>query len=362
VTLAARTQIRSVIDTAALRYNLARVRAVAPRSRIMSVIKANAYGHGLVPVARALAASDAYAVARLEEALVLRDAGLTHRVLLLEGVLAPEQLAQARQHRFDVMVHCSEQLALLEQHAGSPPVCAWLKLDTGMNRLGFRVEEFAEAHERLRRIRGVEPAPPLVTHLASADDRIDPMTAAQLQCFETATAGRPGERSVANSAGILGWPGSHADWVRPGVMLYGVSPFHSGTALDFDLQPVMTLETEVIAVKHVRAGESVGYQAAWRAQRPSRIAVAAAGYGDGYPRSVPAGTPVLVNGRNAPLVGRVSMDMLTVDVTDLPEVKLGDPVTLWGAGVPVEEVARRAGAIPYQLICGVSQRVSHEPR
>ena len=362
MTVAARTQIRSVIDTAALRHNLARVREIAHGARVMSVIKANAYGHGLVPVARALAASDAFAVARLEEGLVLRDAGLTHRVLLLEGVLAPEQLAQARQQRFELMVHCAEQLALLEQHGGSQSVRAWLKLDSGMNRLGFRAEEFGLAHERLRRIPGVEPKPALVTHLASADDRGDPMTAAQLRCFESAAAGRPGERSIANSAGILGWPASHADWVRPGVMLYGISPFHDGTGLDFDLRPAMTLETEVIAVKDVHAGESVGYQATWRAQRPSRIAVAAAGYGDGYPRSMRAGTPVLVSGRRAPLVGRVSMDMLTIDVTDLPPVAPGDPVTLWGVGVPVEEVARGAAAIPYELICGVSQRVRHEIR
>jgi alanine racemase len=362
VTAAARTQIRSVVDTAALRHNLGRVRASAPDARVMSVIKANAYGHGLVPVARALASSDAFAVARLEEGLVLRDAGLVNRVLLLEGVLAPEQLAQAAQQHLDLMVHSFEQLALLEQRAGSQPVCAWIKLDTGMNRLGFRVEDFAEAYERLCRIPGVEPSPPMVTHLANADDRRDPMTTMQLRSFETATTGYAGPRSIANSAGILGWPDACADWVRPGLMLYGVSPFHGESAVDFGLRPVMTLETEVIAVKDVRPGESVGYGATWRAQRDSRIAVAAVGYGDGYPWSMASGAPVLVNGERAPLVGRVSMDMLTVDVTELPAVSPGDPVTLWGAGVPVEELARRAGTIPYELLCGVSQRVRHELR
>ena len=231
----------------------------------MSVIKANAYGHGLVPVAGALATSDAFAVARLEEGLVLRAAGFEQRVLLLEGVLAPEQLAQACQLRFDLMVHCFEQLALLEARDATEPLRAWLKLDTGMNRLGFRPEEFAEAHSRLTRIRGIETPPALVTHLATADDRADAMTAEQLRRFASATAGRSGERSIANSAGILAWADSRADWVRPGLMLYGMAPFHGASGSDFDLRPVMTLETEVIAVKTVRSGESVGYGATWRA-------------------------------------------------------------------------------------------------
>jgi alanine racemase len=350
------------VDSAALRHNLARVRALAPGSRVLAVIKANAYGHGLVPVACALAASDAFAVARLEEGLLLRDAGFGQRVLLLEGVRTPEQLAQAVQHELELMVHSFEQLALLEGRAGSAPLRAWLKLDTGMNRLGFRPEEFGAAYARLRAIRGVEQPPPLVTHLANADDRNDPMTATQLRCFQSVTAGCPGERSIANSAGILAWPDARSEWARPGLMLYGVAPFHGESGADFGLRPVMSFETEVIALKSVLPGESVGYCAIWRAGRASRIAVAAAGYGDGYPRATAAGAPVLIGGRRAPLVGRVSMDMLAVDVTDLPAVRPGDRVTLWGDGLPVEEVARHAGAIPYELTCGVSQRVLHEVR
>ena len=357
-----KTLIRAIVDTAALRQNLARVRATAPASRVMAVIKANAYGHGLVPAARALAETDGYAVARLDEGLALRAAGLTNRILLLEGVFSPDQLAIAAQQRFDLMVHSFEQLQMLEGRGGSETVSAWLKVDSGMNRLGFRIEQFAEAHQRLTRIANVDPDPTLVTHLANADDRRDPKTVEQLSAFGATTAGTPGARSIANSAAVLAWPESRADWVRPGLLLYGVSPFPSGNGADLGLHPAMTLQTEVIAVKIVKSGETVGYGGSWRAERDTRMAVVAAGYGDGYPRSTPSGAPVLVNGRRAPLIGRVSMDMVTVDVTDLPAVGTGDPVVLWGGGVPVEEVARRAGTIPYELICGVSQRVQHEMR
>jgi alanine racemase len=328
----------------------------------MAVIKANAYGHGLVPAAKALAETDGFSVARLDEGLALRAAGLANRILLLEGVFSAEQLAVAAQQRFDLMVHSVEQLDLLEARAGSAVISAWIKVDSGMNRLGFRAEHFADAYARLRRIANVAPDPTLVTHLANADDRRDTKTVAQLQAFAAATATLQGERSIANSAALLAWPDTRADWVRPGLILYGVSPFPSGTGADLGLRPAMTLQTEVIAVKDVREGETVGYGGAWRAARDSRMAVVAAGYGDGYPRSVESGTPLLVNGRRAPIVGRVSMDMITVDVTDVPGVATGDPVVLWGEGVPVEEIARHAGTIPYELICGVSQRVQHELR
>ena len=354
--------IRAIVDTAALRHNLGRVRAIAPASRVMAVIKANAYGHGLVPAAKALAETDGFSVARLDEGLALRAAGLANRILLLEGVFSAEQLAVAAQQRFDLMVHSVEQLELLEGRAGTDVISAWIKVDSGMNRLGFRTEHFADAYARLRRVANVAPDPTLVTHLANADDRRDTKTVVQLQAFAAATAALHGARSIANSAALLAWPDTRADWVRPGLVLYGVSPFPSGTGADLGLRPAMTLQTEVIAVKEVREGETVGYGGAWRAPRDSRMAVVAAGYGDGYPRSVESGTPLLVNGRRAPIVGRVSMDMITVDVTDLPGVATGDPVVLWGEGVPVEEIARHAGTIPYELICGVSQRVQHELR
>jgi len=352
--------IRAIVDAAALRHNLARVRATAPGARVMAVIKANAYGHGLVPAARALGLTDGFAVARLEEGLALRAAGLANPVLLLEGVFSPGQLAVAAQQRFDIMVHSFEQLELLEGRADGGPLSAWIKVDTGMNRLGFRVEQFAAAWERLRRVPNVTPDPTLVTHLACADEVDDPRTSAQLRAFEEITAGRGGARSIANSAGLFAWPASRADWVRPGIALYGVSPFPVGPGRELGLRPAMTLRTQVIAVREVRSGETVGYGGTWRASRPTRIAVVAAGYGDGYPRGVGSGTPVLVGGHRAHVVGRVSMDMLTVDVTSLPGVVPGDEVVLWGEGLPVEEIALHARTIPYELICGVSQRVHLE--
>lgn len=354
--------IRSVIDTAALRHNLKAARAKAEGARVMAVIKANAYGHGVQQSAKALAEADGFAVARLDEGLALRSAGLANRILLLEGVFSPQQLALAAQHRFELMVHNAEQLAMLEAFDGSEPISAWLKVDTGMNRLGFRVEDFPVAYERLVRNPRVAPAPTLVTHLACADDRRDAKTPRQLARFQSVTSGLAGARSIANSAGLLAWPATRGDWVRPGLMLYGLSPFPSGTGADLGLRAAMSLQSEVIAVKNVKPGETVGYGGAWRAERETRIAVVAAGYGDGYPRSTASGAPVQVNGRRAPLVGRVSMDMITVDVTDLPAVSVGDPVVLWGEGVPAEEIAQHAGTIAYELICGVSQRVAHEFR
>ncbi len=352
--------IRAVVDATALRHNLREARRVAPDSRVMAVIKANAYGHGLVLAARAFADADGFAVARLDEGLALRAAGLTQRVLLLEGVFSADQLALAAREHFELMVHSFEQLQLLDALRGSSRVSAWIKVDSGMNRLGFRLEEFGAAYERLRANARVLPDPTLVTHLSSADDRRDIRTAQQVRDFDAVTSALPGARSIANSAGVLAWPAARADWIRPGLMLYGVSPFRGGTGAALGLRPAMTLCSEVIAVKQVLAGEAVGYGGAWIAERDTRMAVVAAGYGDGYPRSTGAGTPVQVGGRRAALIGRVSMDMITVDVTDLPGVAVGDPVVLWGAEVPVEEVAAHAGTIAYELICGVSQRVQIE--
>ncbi len=356
------TPIRAIVDTAALRHNLGRVRELAPGALVMAVVKANAYGHGLEKTVAALAEADGFAVARLEEALALRAAGVRRRILLLEGVLSAAQLAVAAQEGLEVMIHSFEQLRLVEERPDAGVMRAWLKVDTGMNRLGFRVEEFAEARQRLTRVSGVARDPVLATHLANADVVGDPKTAQQLAAFESATRGVPGERSIANSAGILAWPGARGDWVRPGLMLYGASPFPGGTGRGLGLRPVMSFQSSVIAVRRVRTGETVGYGGDWRAERETVVAVVAAGYGDGYPRSAPSGTPVLVNGHRATLAGRVSMDMITVDVTGLPDVSVGDPVELWGDALPVEEVARRAGTIPYQLMCAVSQRVPRETR
>ena len=352
--------IRARIESAALRANLQAIRARAPGSRVMAVVKANAYGHGLVPTALALADADAFAVARLEEAVALRDAGSKRRIVLLEGVLDAAQLAQASQLELDLVVHQPLQIALLEAFRGPQPFPLWLKVDTGMNRLGFRPQEFRAAWERLRNLR---PAPlqlRVLTHLACADEADGSYTAEQLARLQPLIAGLDVELSIANSAAILAQPSTHAAWVRPGLALYGISPFAERRGVQLGLRAAMTLESTVIAVREVAPGERVGYGGMWRAQRPSRLAVVAAGYGDGLPRSIPNGAPVLIGGHRAPLAGRVSMDMIAVDITELPPVSVGDRVELWGTRLAVEEIAAAAGTVAYELLCGVSQRVPIE--
>jgi len=354
--------IRAAIDTAALRHNLSRVREIAPASRVLAVLKANAYGHGMVAVAGALASADGFAVARLTEAITLRAAGHSHRIVLLEGVQGADQLNVAAHNGFELVVHQPEQIALLEAWRGRHLFRIWLKIDTGMGRLGFRPGELPPALKRLADCRTIVRPIALMTHLAEAEMPDNERTRAQLECFDRITAGLPGERSIANSAGLIGWPASRADWVRPGLMLYGISPFAGSTGADLGLRPAMTLESRVIAVRELAVGDRVGYGGAWTARRATRIAVVAAGYGDGYMRNTANGTPVLVNAMQAMLAGRVSMDMLTIDVTDLPQVAIGDPVVLWGSGVPVETVAAAAGTIPYELVCRVSERVHIDVR
>jgi alanine racemase len=355
--------VSASIDTAALRHNLEVVRDYAPGARVMAVIKANAYGHGLVPVAAALDSADAFAVARVDEGLALRAAGIKKSIVLLEGVFDVAQLHAALAAEFELVVHVPEQIELLREAAPGVRCAVWLKLDSGMNRLGFKGRAFADAWTALQGLPTVRQPVGLFTHLSSADERDPLATLAQLQCFAEATGALCGERSIANSAGLLNFPASRRDWVRPGLLLYGVSPLPDSTAKDLGLRAVMTLQSRVIAVKDVAAGERVGYGGTWTAARRTRLAIAAVGYGDGYPRSVGSGAPVLVAGSRAPLAGRVSMDMIGIDVTDLRvPPKLGDTVVLWGPQLPVEEVARWAGTVPYELLCGISQRVAVELR
>jgi alanine racemase len=346
------------IDSAALRHNLQIIRQRAPKSRVMAVIKANAYGHGLVAVARALESADAFAVARLDEGLALRAAGIKTPILLLEGVFGHDQLAAAAKENFELVVHSPEQIELLRAAPAGAQFKIWLKLDSGMNRLGFKGPDFKAAHVAISALPALQIPVNLITHLACADRPDLPNTAEQLLVFNTATRSMPGERSIESSAALLGFPESQADWVRPGLLLYGVSPFARSTGADYGVRPVMTLRSQVIALKDVVVGEQVGYGADWTAIRSTRLAIAAVGYGDGYPRSLQSGTPVLVNGERGGLAGRVSMDMIAIDTTDLPTTpKVGDAVVLWGEGLPVEEVALWAETIPYTLLCGVSQRV-----
>lgn len=329
---------------------------------MLAVIKANAYGHGLVTVAEALSAADAFAVARVEEGIALREAGCKSRIVLLEGVRDAGELEAAARHALEPFVHQDCQLALLEAWHGPHIFRVWLKIDSGMHRLGFTPADVPAAAARLGACRFVAQPFQLATHLADAERTEHPGSRAQIEGFAAATRSLAGERSIANSAGLIAWPAARADWVRPGIMLYGISPFADKTGSELGLQPVMTFETRVIALKDVATGDRVGYCGTWTASHASRIAVAAVGYGDGYPRAARNGTPVSVKGASAVVAGRPSMDMLTIDVTEHPGVAVGDRVELWGREVPVERVAAYAGTIAYELTCRVGRRVSFATR
>ena len=351
---------RARIHLPAFQHNLQQVRNAAAGRRVWAVIKANGYGHGILGAAAGLQQADGFAVASLEEALVLRDAGIDQPILLLEGIFEASELTTVAAQKISVVVHHEDQLAVLERAPGNLSVPVWVKLDTGMHRIGFPPERAADAWQRLQSCEAVAGSPGLMTHLANADDRDDDATPRQLAEFAEATTGMDAKRSMANSAGVLGWPEAHGDWVRPGIMLYGICPFVSGNGGEHGLQPAMTLSTKLIAVNRIRRGEGVGYGGTWVCPEDMDVGVAAIGYGDGYPRHAPSGTPVLVNGQRVPLVGRVSMDMITVDLRTQPAARPGDSVVLWGEGLPVEEIASQAGTIGYELVCGVTPRVAVE--
>jgi alanine racemase len=347
----------AVLDLAAAKHNLALVRSYAPNAKTIAVIKANGYGHGMLRIAEALADADAFAVARVDEGLRLRKAGIRKRIVVLEGFSYDDELDEFLAYQLDAVVHTGVQVDLLEKRQGLERLSVWLKLDSGMNRLGFKGHELDLAYQRLRLCPIVKQPMHWMTHLANADERQDDTTLKQIQCFNEAVSAYPGPRSIANSAGIISWRQALTDWVRPGIMLYGVSPFADQSARSLALKPVMSLRSRLIAVKPVAKGERVGYAGSWRCEQSTLLGVAAIGYGDGYPRYAQSGTPVLLNGRRVPLIGRVSMDMITLDLQTQPDAKVGDPVVLWGEDLPVEEIARCANTIPYTLVCGVTQRV-----
>lgn len=346
--------IQALIDLSALERNLAIVRRCAERSRAMAVIKANGYGHGLMRVAEALKSSDGFAVLDLHDGVRLREAGYRQTILLLEGFFAPDELAVIEQHRLSVVIHCSDQLAMLPAVKTRGVLEVFLKINTGMNRLGFRPGQFASVMEALKASPAVGGIT-LMTHFANADEAegVDD----QLLCFNEVAGSVRLPRSLANSAAVLRYPATHADWVRPGIMLYGVSPFAGKAAADLGLRPAMTLKSEVIAVQNLKPGERVGYGGVFRADGPMRVGTVACGYADGYPRHADTGTPVLVDGRQTRTLGRVSMDMLAIDLTAFPGSGVGSPVTLWGEGLPVEDVAQAAGTISYELLCALAPRV-----
>jgi len=346
------------LNMAALRHNVRRVREYAPESKVMAVIKANAYGHGLIRVAQSLSAEvDALAVARLDEAIRLREAGVQGRILILQGFSQVDEIEALLHYQLDVVVHSEQQVSLLELVALSGALSVFLKIDTGMGRLGIRPEQFSELLPRLQKCRCVHQAIVFMTHFANADDIQDAKTVQQLAVFNEVTRAYVGEKCIANSAAIIAWPETRSDWVRPGLMLYGVSPMLVESAKQLDLLPVMSLYSRIIAIKQVKSGETVGYGASWVADKDTCLGVVSIGYGDGYPRHAKQGTPVLIGNKRVPLIGRVSMDMLTVDLSDCSDVQLGERVVLWGDGLPVEEIATCAGTISYTLLCGLTRRV-----
>ena len=342
---------RALIDLAALRHNYQLARA-RHGGRALAVVKANAYGHGAVQCASALAGlADGFAVAFLEEALELRAAGVAQPILLLEGVFEASDLADVQRHALWTVVHHEEQLRMIEAAALPGPINAWLKVNSGMNRAGFVGDAVRAAWQRLHDC-GKVAAITLMTHFARADEPHVISTTAQIERFDATTRDLPGARSMANSGGVLGWPAAHRDWARPGILLYGADPMPGeGNGL----QPVMSLESGIIAVREIETGEPLGYGARFIAERPTRVGLVAMGYADGYPRVVPDGTPVAVDGLRTRLIGRVSMDMLTVDLTDLPDAGLGSRVELWGSNIPVNRIAEAAGTIAYELLCNVKR-------
>ena len=346
--------IRAAIDLGALRHNLSVVRQRAPRSSIFAVLKANAYGHGLERAARALEAADGIAVLELEAAVRLRERGYRKRLALLEGAFEHADLEVAASHDLALVVHSEHQLRMIEAARGDVRYDVLLKVNTGMNRLGFALRAAADARARLEGHSRVGRLT-LMTHFADADDvrGVD----WQMEAFERVAAGQPLERSVANSAAILRYPQTHPGWVRPGIMLYGCTPFADVSAAELGLKPVMTLASEIIATQTLRAGDRIGYGGTFAAERARRIGVVACGYADGYPRHAPTGTPVLVGAERTITLGRVSMDMLCVDLTGIAAADIGTPVTLWGRGLPADEVAAAAGTVSYELLCAVAPRV-----
>jgi alanine racemase len=350
--------IRAKISAGALAHNFLVAKAHAGGARLWAVIKANAYGHGVERAARALEAADGFAVLDFQEAARLRAAGSAKPILMLEGIFKPADLALLAKYRLTPVIHNPEQVEMLRLVELAGEIDVYLKVNSGMNRLGFTVDSLRPAYNALRlhpQVRDIT----LMTHFGDADGPVG--IKAQLDWFDELT--RPfeaGQRSLANSAALIRFPEARGDWVRPGIILYGCSPFTDRSAESLGLQPAMTLTSEIIATQHLQAGERVGYGFSYEAAGEMTIGVVACGYADGYPRHAPGGTPVLVNGKRTRTVGRVSMDMITVDISGIPEAYIGTPVTLWGEGLSADEVAASAGTLSYELLCALAARVPIE--
>lgn len=355
--------VKITIDLSAIRANCALAQALAPNSKTVAVVKADAYGHDAVKVAQALEPQvEMLTVSCLAEAKTLRDAGLTKPILLLEGCFDATELALAEQYQCQLIIHKASQVNDLLNYKSDHTFVVWLKIDSGMHRLGILPDEVESIYQRLADASNVKDVV-LTTHLSSADDLQSEQTYTQLECFNNcitpilASSSNKLEKSVANSAGVLAWPQTKFDWNRPGIMLYGLSPFTHPQNSAKSLIPAMTFQSEIIAIRQIEVGESVGYGNTWTARRRSKIATIAVGYGDGYPRAARSGTPVLINNQRAPLVGRVSMDLISVDVTDLTDTQIGDTAILWGKELSANDIAGYAGTIGYELVTRMPKRV-----
>ena len=348
----------AVIDLNALQHNLKILKETAPNSKILAVVKANAYGHGIVKVAQTLTDVYGYGVARLSEALTLRKAGIDAPIVLLEGFFEANDLTTLVNENLQSIVHSQEQLDAILNADLAKPLSVWLKLDTGMHRLGFHPQQFDSVYQQLQNSKNVQQPINMITHFYCADELDNPATTKQIKLFQQHIKKDSGLKSLASSAAALTRSETHYDMIRPGLALYGISPFADKDADEFKLKPVMTLKSRLIAVRDHKAGESVGYGATWTATKDTKLGVVAVGYGDGYPRMAPQGTPLLINGRLVPLVGRVSMDMLTVDLGLDCADKVGDEVILWGKGLPAAQVAKHIGTISYELITKLTSRVA----
>lgn len=340
----------------ALRHNLACIRASAPDSKVMAVVKADGYGHGLERVAQALNGADAFGVAALSDAQRLRAAGLSQKIVLLSGFDEMSDLDQLRQLDVDTVVHHAYQLDLLDRDQGRA-LNVWLKMDSGMHRLGFAPDAFANAYARLKAMPNVANEIVCMSHFASSDEQDNPQTQVQSACFDAHLPDQSAVQSLANSSGILAWPSSQRQWVRAGGALYGLSVAKGKSGRDYGLKPAMSLSTRLISVQTVKAGERVGYAGSYVCPEDMRVGVAAIGYGDGYPRDIMPGTPALLNGQPVPIIGRVSMDLMTLDLRTQPEAGVGDALLLWGEDLPVEQIADAAGTISYELTCSITRRV-----
>jgi alanine racemase len=348
------------IEPSALLHNLSRIKHFAPNKKIIAMVKANAYGCGVDEVVPVLEGQvDAFGVACLEEALAIRKMGSNTQCILFQGVFSPEEYPLVLKHQLITVIHQPHQLEWLLNSPLAEPIKVWVKVNTGMHRLGFNMQELQDVLNALRSCKWVNQDIGLMTHLACADefDRVENLK--QLSLFEDIKIKGFAQRSIANSAAIISLPQAHADVIRPGIMLYGVSPFSNQTASDLGLIPVMRFMSAISAIHSIPPNAQVGYGGLWSSKQASVIGVVAAGYGDGYPKHIAENTPVWIKGREVPIVGRVSMDMLTVDLTDHLDIQVGDPVELWGTHILVERIAQSAGTIGYELLCQISERVRH---